>query len=153
MAIEALDLSAVLVPSQDASSSIDLSAGLVPVRKSKSTAIDLSARLVPSNKDGGIDLSAGLVPAHDPNAHLFSGTGQAQVRAYQPSVWDRITQAVTAGVPNYSSRTVYNPKYNETQLLSPEEAMTPSEQRAHPIATGIGEVAGGLTSPSECGHS
>ena len=85
-------------------------------------------------------------PAHDPNDRFFSG-GQGELRAYQPSVWDRIKQAVTAGIPNYSSRTVYNPKYGETQLLSPEEALTPSEQRAHPIATGIGEVAGGLTSP------
>jgi hypothetical protein len=73
--------------------------------------------------------------------------GQAEIRAYQPSIWERIKQAVTAGIPNYSSRTVYNPKYGETQLLSPEEAMTPSEQRAHPIATGVGELAGGLTSP------
>jgi hypothetical protein len=88
------------------------------------------------------DLPVNADIVHDP-----AGTGQAEIRAYQPTVWQRITQAVTAGIPNYSSRTVYNPKYRETQLLSPEEALTPSEQRAHPIATGIGEVAGGLTSP------
>jgi hypothetical protein len=84
---------------------------------------------------------------HDPNDRFFSGTGQAEILAYTPSVWDRIKQAVTAGIPNYSSRTIYSPKYGETQLASPEEALTPSEQRAHPIATGVGEVAGGLSSP------
>src|ERR1700733_13948003 len=67
-----------------------------------------------------------------------SPSGQAEIRAYHPTVWQRIKQAVTAGIPNYSSRTVYNPKHGETQLLSPEETLTPSEQRAHPIATGIG---------------
>jgi hypothetical protein len=139
-----MDLTAGLLPAPEAGqgASIDLSAGLVPARKT----LDLSAGLVPS-KGSAVDLSAGLAPAHDPNDRLFAGTGQAEVRAYDPSVWDRIKQAVTAGIPNYSSRTIYSPKYGETQLVSPEEALTPSEQRAHPIATGIGEVAGGLTSP------
>ncbi len=85
-------------------------------------------------------------PAHDPNARLFP-SGQAEIRAYQPTLWARIRNVVTAGVPRYSSRTVYNPKYGQMQLVSPEEALTPSEQRAHPIATGIGEAAGGFTSP------
>src|SRR5579872_3079856 len=85
-------------------------------------------------------------PAHDPNDRFFSG-GQGELRAYQPSVWDRIKQTVTAGIPNYSSHTIYNPRYGETQLLTPQEALTPQEQREHPIVTGLGEVAGGLTSP------
>jgi len=85
-------------------------------------------------------------PAHDPNDRFFSG-GQGELRAYQPTVWDRIKQTVTAGIPNYSSRTVYNPQYGQTQLLTPEAALTPSEQREHPIVTGLGEVAGGLSSP------
>src|SRR4051794_3466106 len=63
-------------------------------------------------------------PAHDPNAR-FSFSGPAQISAAPaPSIWDRIKQAVTSGIPNYSSRTVYNPRYGETQLFSPEEAMT-----------------------------
>jgi hypothetical protein len=70
-----------------------------------------------------------------------------EIRSYQPTVWDRIKSAVLSGIPNYSSRTVYNPKYGQTQLLSPEELMTTSEQERHPILTGAGEVAGGLTSP------
>ena len=130
MATQAIDLSAGLVPSQSASG-IDLSAGLVPTQTA------------------GIDLSAGLVPVHDPSARFFTpGGSQAEIRsAPAPSIWDRIKSAVTAGIPNYSSRTVYNPKYGEMQILSPEEAMTPTEQRAHPMLTGVGEFSGGLTSP------
>jgi hypothetical protein len=69
------------------------------------------------------------------------------IRAYQPTVWDRIRNVFLAGNPRYSSRTVNDPNYGQMQLLSPAEALTPSEQREHPIATGIGEVAGGLTTP------
>jgi len=86
-----MDLTAGLLPAQDSGpgvSGIDLSAGLVPARKS---AIDLSAGLVPA----GINLSSGLVPAHDPNDRLFSG-GQGEVHAYQPSAWDRITSLFNA---------------------------------------------------------
>jgi len=90
---------------------------------------------------------APALPAHDPNDR-FALQGTATIApAPEPSVWQRIKQAVTAGIPHYSSRTVYDPKYGQTQLLSPEEALTPEEQREHPIVTGLGEVAGGLTSP------
>jgi len=112
-------------------SPIDLSAGV-----SQPSPIDLSAGVV--NAPAKMDLSAGIVdgPA-EPGG----------IAPYQPTVWDRIKSVVTSGIPNYSSRTVYNPKYGQTQLLSPEEAMTPGEQQRHPILTGAGEVAGGLTSP------
>ncbi len=72
---------------------------------------------------------------------------QATISANEPSVWQRVKNAFTEGIPRYSSRTVYNPKYGQMQIASPEEAMTPTEQQHHPIRTGIGEVAGGLTSP------
>src|SRR5580658_7257300 len=79
-------------------------------------------------------------PASDPRAGQISATPP-------PTVWERVKQAVTAGIPRYSSRTVYNPKYGDMQVVSPEEAMTPAEQQRHPILTGAGEIAGGLTSP------
>src|SRR6267378_3592095 len=69
------------------------------------------------------------------------------IGAAPPSVWDRIKNVFTSGIPSLSSRTVYNPKYGEMQLASPEEAMTPGEQARHPVLTATGEVAGGLTSP------
>jgi hypothetical protein len=82
----AIDLTAGLTPTDAVQTGIDLSAGLVPARKSKSAAMDLSAGLVSPQ----IDLSAGLLPDHDPNARFFAGTGQAEMRAYQPSAWERV---------------------------------------------------------------
>ena len=70
-----------------------------------------------------------------------------EIHSYNPTVWDRIKDVFTQGNPNYSSRTVNDPKHGQMQLISPEESMTPEEQRNHPILTGTGEVAGGLTSP------
>ena len=113
--------------------------------QSKQVSLDFSKAQPISNAPVALDFTK--AQPIDPNARFFAGTGPAEVRAYQPSIWDRIKSAVTAGIPNYSSRTVYNPKYGQMQLLSPEEALTPSEQRAHPMLTGAGEFAGGLTSP------
>lgn len=67
--------------------------------------------------------------------------------AAPPSPWDRFKAIFTAGNPNYSDRTVYDPKYGQMQLVTPEAAMTPLEQKAHPITTAINEVSGSLTSP------
>jgi hypothetical protein len=69
------------------------------------------------------------------------------IGAAQPSVWDRITNVFTSGIPQFSSRTSSNPKYGQMNLVAPEEAMTPAEQERHPILTATGEVAGGFTSP------
>src|SRR5437660_2588216 len=69
------------------------------------------------------------------------------IGAYRPSVWERIKNIFTEGIPQLSSRTVYNPKFGSMQLLSPEEAMTPAEQERHPVVTATSEFAGGLTSP------
>jgi hypothetical protein len=131
-----IDLSDGVIGVSDSGSAgaspLDLSAGIVDQPKTKS--IDLSAGMV--DRSSPIDLSAGIVGQPSPTAH-----------AWTPSVWDRIKSVVLSGVPNYSSRTPSDPNYGQTQLLSPAEALTPSEQREHPIITGIGEVAGGLTSP------
>jgi hypothetical protein len=70
-----------------------------------------------------------------------------EIKSYEPSVWQRISSVFTEGIPRYSSRTVNDPKYGEMQLVTPEAALTPSEQQHHPIVTGVGEFAGGLTSP------
>jgi hypothetical protein len=71
----------------------------------------------------------------------------ATISAAQPSVWDRISNIFTSGIPQFSSRTSSNPKYGQMQLVSPEEALTPGEQQRHPVVTATGEVAGGFTSP------
>jgi ddrB-like ParB superfamily domain len=72
----------------------------------------------------------------------------ATISAYKPSILERIERSFTEGIPQFSSRTPANPKYGQAQLVSPEEAMTPLEQRAHPVVTGLGEFAGSLTSPT-----
>jgi hypothetical protein len=71
----------------------------------------------------------------------------ARIEASEPTVWQRIRDVFTAGMPRYSSRTASNPKYGQMQIVSPEEAMTPSEQERHPVLTASGEFAGGMTSP------
>ncbi len=72
---------------------------------------------------------------------------QATISPYKPTLLKRLKNIFTEGIPRYSSRTVHNPKYGSMQLVTPEAAMTPSEQERHPILTGLGEVGGGLTAP------
>jgi hypothetical protein len=67
-----------------------------------------------------------------------------------PSVWDRIKNVFVQGT-SFSTRGPNDPKYGQMQLLSPEEMMTGAEQERHPILTGVGEFAGGMTSPESVG--
>ena len=145
-----IDISDGVTTSGD--SPIDLSAGIVqsksaPRPTAQSGPIDLSAGIVRNSaQNGPIDLSAGIV--HDqsvpaPAPQVATG----EIKPWTPTVWDRIKSAVLSGIPNYSSRTVNDPNYKQMQLLSPAEAMTPTEQREHPVLTGAGEFAGNLTSP------
>jgi hypothetical protein len=78
---------------------------------------------------------------------LAAPSGPTSIGPATPSLWDRVKSVFTEGNPNYSSRTVNDPKFGQTQLVTPEAAMTPAGQQRHPIATGLGEVAGGMTSP------
>ena len=64
------------------------------------------------------------------------------------STWEKIKSVITSGIPQFSDRTIYNPKYGAEQFLSPEEWMSPLEQQRHPIVTGTGEVLGSLSSPA-----
>jgi hypothetical protein len=147
-----MDLSAGLMDNQ-----IDLSAGVVEPSRPNATAttaqsaanqpIDLSAGIVGGNQ---IDLSAGIVGATPaPTTPTPQGRQMptGEIKPWNLSVWDRIERVFRQGIPNYSTRTVHDPHYGETQLLSPADALTPGEQRQHPILTGAAEVAGGLTSP------
>lgn len=65
---------------------------------------------------------------------------------------ERALRTVGAGAPEGSAmasltgqRGVRNP--DEMRLLAPEQLMTETEQQRHPIATGAGQFAGGMTSP------
>ncbi len=66
----------------------------------------------------------------------------------QPSVWERVKNVFTSGIPQFSNRTVYDPKYGSEQFITPEAGLSPLQQEAHPIITGASEVAGSLTSPA-----
>jgi hypothetical protein len=74
----------------------------------------------------------------------------ATISAYEPSWSERVKSALGRRVPQGSRMAQWTQEVGTTgtpQLVSPEAAMTPSEQARHPIATGLGEVAGSLTSP------
>lgn len=88
-----------------------------------------------------------LTPPGSPSQAPNPSAPRETISAYTPSLWERTKNAITAGIPRYSSRTASNPKYGQMQLISPEEAMTPGEQQRHPVLTGLGEAAGGMTSP------
>jgi hypothetical protein len=72
---------------------------------------------------------------------------QPTISARKPDIFDRVVAMFREAVPQFSTKTVYHPTYGRSQLIEPEAALTPSEQARHPIATGITEFAGGLTSP------
>jgi hypothetical protein len=123
------------------------------------------ARARPATGDGGDDLGFQSLQAVKPQVPPTSlptmgrsasptmgapaglGTQATGLSAQPPSLWERVKKVFTEGIPRYSTRTVENPKYGTEQLVTPEAAMSPLEQRKHPIATGAAEFAGGLTSP------
>lgn len=69
------------------------------------------------------------------------------ISAYEPPMWERFKSVFTEGIPQFSHRTVDDPKYGQEQFVTPEAAMTPLEQEKHPIATGVSEFAGGMSNP------
>jgi hypothetical protein len=102
-----------------------------------------------------IDLNPEYDPAKDTRAPFLktnlNPSGPTIEAAPEPSVVQKAKKIVTEGIPRYSSRTVENPKYGREQFLSPEEALTPAEQKQAPVLTGALESAGGLTSPGTIG--
>lgn len=74
-----------------------------------------------------------------------------------PGPIDRVWNAIKEGIPAFNDKfeavshtdtgTLASGETPKMQLITPEAAMTESEKKAHPIATGVAEVAGSLTSP------
>jgi len=97
------------------------------------------------------DTAATYDPAQDQRAAFLKVRPNVQgptiEPAPEPSVADRIKKVVTEGIPSLSTRTVENPEYGKEQFLTPEEALTPAQRRAHPAFTGALEAAGEMTSP------
>jgi hypothetical protein len=88
---------------------------------------------------------------------LLGPSGPTTIAPSQPSVWERIKDAFSAGIPalnpafeaaaHTDTGTLVSGETPKMQLVTPEAAMTETEQRRHPILTGAGQVAGGITSP------
>lgn len=91
------------------------------------------------------------------DAQQLSQSAQTSVQAHQPSVWERVQAAVTHGIPKFNSDfevashtddgKLSDGSKPSMQLVTPQAAMTAQEQKDHPIATGLAESAGELTSP------
>lgn len=82
---------------------------------------------------------------------------QTTMQAHQPSIWERVQSAVTHGIPKFNSdfevvsHTDDGKLSDDTtpsmQLVTPQAGMTAQEKKDHPIATGLAESAGELTTP------
>lgn len=65
-----------------------------------------------------------------------------------PTAWQRLEGVFGAGPLAASHYTLNNPEVDRSHgLINPQAAMTPAEQERHPVLTGVGEVASGLTEP------
>ena len=91
--------------------------------------------------------------------------GPTMGAAPSPSIYDRLTatvadsavgRALQSQLPSVSKalgleprETVYSPSYQQhaEQLIAPEQFLSPSEQRKHPMITGTLQMASGLSTP------
>jgi hypothetical protein len=93
----------------------------------------------------------------DPGAKVQSDSNLPTMSAATPSLWERTGHAFAQGIPLFNkdfetaSHTdtgkLASGESPQMQLITPQAAMTPAEQKAHPVLTGVAETAGGLTSP------
>src|SRR6202789_2692133 len=84
-----------------------------------------------------------------------SAPAPATIAPRTPSPIERITRAISEGIPAFNSKfeaashtdtgTLANGESPKMQVITPEAGMTAKEKKEHPIATGIAETAGGLT--------
>jgi hypothetical protein len=116
-----------------------------------------------------IDDTEGFTPVDEtpstpkPIADPMTGS-VSSMRAAEPSAWQRVKSAfpiidrVETGLGQAGASLGMSPSNAQAlakplpgmetqQAIAPEQAMTPSERQAHPIATGAGEFAGGMTTP------
>jgi hypothetical protein len=84
--------------------------------------------------------------------------GTGNMSAWTPGFWDRVKGAlpildrIQAGVSgpagtNLEALAKPAPETSDERAVAPEQVMTSSEREAHPILTGAGEFAGGMTTP------
>ena len=152
----------------------DTSYGLTPAATENSYGLEpaSSAAATPQTNPYGLqqassastgvsDSSYGLVPAQPPASlqppPIPAPSGPTTIGPSQPSVWARIKDAFSASIPEFNpafeaashtdTGTLASGETPKMQLVTPEAALSESEQRRHPILTGAGQVVGGITSP------
>jgi hypothetical protein len=114
---------------------------------------------------GGTASLADIAVVHAPQPtgrttpFLTGPTGPTTISARTPSVWERIKNVFTEGIPAFDNTGKFEAAAHtdtgklvsgETprmQVITPEAAMTAGEREKHPVLTGTAEVVGGLTSP------
>jgi len=79
-------------------------------------------------------------PANEPQYPLATPTGPTSIGPRDTSLWERVKSAFTEGIPQFSSRTVANPKYGQMSPVSPVDVMTPAEQERHPVISATAEA-------------
>lgn len=75
----------------------------------------------------------------------------ATIEARTPSLWER-AEGLFSGIPAFNrvpfeTAAQTGAPAPHMQFLTPEAAMTPVEREKHPVATGLAQVAGSITSP------
>jgi hypothetical protein len=97
------------------------------------------------------DTAAIYDPAKDKRAPFLKvnlhPTGPTIEEAHKPLL-QRAKEAITENIPNYSSRTVYDPKYGKESFLPDSDVMTSQERREHPVVAGALDAASGLATPA-----
>lgn len=92
-----------------------------------------------------------------PIVHYQAPGVTATVSAYKPTWIDRIENMFSDYRRTESGIGKYVPTYHPLkegegmQIFRPENIMTESEKKEHPMATAVGEFAGGMTSPENVG--
>lgn len=113
-----------------------------------------------------VDETQGFAPINDtPTPKTYTPKpGETSMGATEPSAWDRVRRAlpivdrVETGLQQAGASLGMRPStgtalakplpgMSDDRAIAPEQAMTSAERQAHPIATGAGEFAGGMTTP------
>lgn len=107
--------------------------------------------------------AAGFTPVDEPVKQVLkqpANPNLPSVHSYDPGFMDRMRSAlpiidrIQTGLsrlttPSSNQAVLAKPLegMSDERAVAPEKLMTPSEQQKHPIVTGAGEFAGGLTTP------
>ena len=101
------------------------------------------------------DTAANYDPAQDQRPAFqkvnLNPTGPTIEPAPKPTLAQRAISAVKENIPQFSTRTVNNPKYGKESFTSSADALTAEEQQQHPVLTGALESIDDLTSPATIG--